>query len=83
MDQHTHEVKDEVRKSVEEMKSLLDELRGRLRDAGSDTKEAFTAISKDAEQLARDMSVASSHAFADLIRRLRELVNRLGADLRR
>ena len=83
MDQNTQEVKDEVRKSVEEMKSLLDEVRGRLRDASSDTKEAFAAISKDAEQLARNMSEASTHAFADLIRRLRELVNRLGADLRR
>ena len=83
MDQDTQEVKDEVRKSVEEMKSLLDEVRGRLRDAGSDTKEALAAISKDAEQLARDMSATSTHAFADLIRRLRELVNRLSADLRR
>ncbi len=83
MDQHTHEVKDEVRKTVEELKSLLDDVRERLHDAGSDTKEAFAAISKDAEQLARDMSVASSHAFADLIRRLRQLVSRLGADLRR
>jgi len=83
MDQHTQEVKDEVRKSVEEMKRLLNDVREKLRDASSDTKETFTAISKDAEQLARDMSVASSHAFADLIRRLRELVNRLGADLQR
>jgi uncharacterized membrane-anchored protein YhcB (DUF1043 family) len=83
MDQPTQEVKDEVRKSVDEMKLLLDEVRGRLRNAGSDTREAFDAISKDAEQLARDMSVASSHAFANLIRRLRELVNRVGADLRR
>lgn len=81
MDQPTQEVKDEVRKSVDDLKSLLDEARGRFRNAGSDTKEALTAIGNDAEQLARDMTVASSHAFADLIRHVRQLVNRLGADL--
>ena len=81
MDRPTQEVKDEARKSVEDLKSLLDEARGRLRNAGSDTKEALTAIGSDAEQLARDMTVASSHAFADLIRHVRQLVNRLGADL--
>ena len=40
MEQHTQDAKDEVRKTVEEMKSLLDDVRGRLRDAGSDTKAA-------------------------------------------
>lgn len=83
MDPHTQEVKEDIRKSVEDVKSLLDALWGRLRDAGSDTKETFAAISKDVEQLARDMSVASSHAFTDLVQRLRELVDRLGTDLRR
>ncbi len=83
MDQHTQEVKDEVRKSVEELKSLLDSVRGKLRDAGSDTKEAFAGISKQAEALARDMGAASTHALADLIRRLRDLAKKLGADVRR
>ena len=82
-EQGQEEVRDELRKSLDQLKSTLVEVRGKLRLAGEDAKDTFAELSREAERVGRDLSAASRHTIADLIRRLRQLSERIGADLKR
>lgn len=60
-------------KPLDELKTLLDELRVKMHLAGMDTRDAFHKISHDAQKLGREAGHASHEAAAKLLERLRSL----------
>jgi hypothetical protein len=70
------ELKDEVKKGLEHLKTLRDEVRVRLHLAGMDAKDEWNKLEPhllDVEQSARDATEASRKAVGDAVEKLKKL----------
>jgi hypothetical protein len=72
----TAELKDEVKKGLEHLRTLRDEVRVRLHLAGMEVKEEWNKLEPhllDVEQAAREASEASRRAVAEAVESLKKL----------
>lgn len=70
------ELKDEVKKGLEHLRTLRDEVRVRLHLAGMEAKQEWNKLEPhllDVEQAAREASEASRRAVAEAIESLKKL----------
>ena len=70
------ELKDEVKKGLDHLKTLRDEVRVRLHLAGMEAKEEWNKLEPhllDVEQSAREATEASRRAVADAVEKLKKL----------
>jgi hypothetical protein len=69
------ELKDEVKKGLEQLKTLRDEVRVRLHLAGMDAKQEWNKLEPhlfEVEQAAREATEASRHAIGEAVERLKK-----------
>jgi hypothetical protein len=70
------ELKDEVKKGLEHLRTLRDEVRVRLHLAGMEAKQEWNKLEPhllDVEQAAREASEASRRAVAEAVESLKKL----------
>jgi hypothetical protein len=74
------ELKDEVKKGLEHLKALRDEVRVRLHLAGMEAKDEWNKLEPrllDVEQSAREATETSRRAVADGVEKLKKLLESL------
>ncbi len=76
MNRSAAELKDEVKKGLEHLKTLRDEVRVRLHLAGMEAKDEWNKLEPhlfDVEQSAREATEASRRAIVEAVERLKKL----------
>lgn len=80
MSQTTHELKEEIQKTLSTMRTLRDEVRVKLHLAGLDAKEEWRKLEPmlvDVERAATDFTQATRTAATETVKKLSKLLSSL------
>ncbi len=73
MSQTTTELKNDIQKSLDALRTLKDEIRVQLHLAGMDAKDEWSKLEpqlEEAEKMAHDLTEATRHALADAVKKV-------------